>query len=507
LTKIVPAKKYWHEKGRKGEWGMPPKPAGGCALCTQNIKRVQSSLECRFSCGAKVHQACWEEGGGIGNSGDPSPATYTCETCSRPNNQGDPTLGGGVLALLKESIERNLLLATELGEAKAKIHFLGSENAELKQTIQHFNTNQAIPSPGYTMPSSVAIPNTAQHPPIPDRATPPPAATANNYAAVVASNQRAPNRASAADEVGTAVVGIAPGEWRDVLTRKTKAPRPNIITCDIYVAPKDSSSNDAAVVLVKSHLSKIPDIMDHIEQVHSLKMPNKAVIKCKDADSRKIVKDTLEKAIGDSHQIEHSRKPRREIKIHDVVFDESFPPMLPDGTADKDAILLDILAKNKLPDDCIISVKKVETVGEPGKPNSFGKIYLLVDEKTKLVLLNGDGIKVGWSRCRQLEEISSLLQCYKCRGFNHTRATCWLNKETPEKNICVICSEDHRPKDCPFRTQPENFKCNNCVNHNKKQVNLSEPNNWETNHRADNQNVCLSREHARLNHEARLARD
>jgi hypothetical protein len=72
-----------------------------------------------------------------------------------------------------------------------------------------------------------------------------------------------------------------------------------------------------------------------------------------------------------------------------------------------------------------------------------------------------------------------------------------------EKNMCFqrILAEDHRPKDCPYRTQPEHFKCNN------KQVKLSEPNLFETNHRADDQCECPSRAHATINHEARLARD
>jgi hypothetical protein len=481
--------------------------AGGCGLCDRTINKRHPSLECNFSCGAKVHLTCLEARGGIGSSEDPSPATYTCETCSRSNNNGDATLEGGVLALLKDTIEKYQLKATELGEANKTIHFLQSKVEELERTIKNFNNNRDIPIPRNNMPSSVAIPVTAQQS-IPTRAATPPPATANNYATVVASNQS--NRLSAAGEVSTAGVAVETGEWRAVPTRKaktTRPARPTITTCDIYVAPKDCSSNDAAVVLVKSHLSTVPNIMDHIEQVHSLKMPNKAVIKCTNAESRKIVKESLEKAIGVSHQIEHSRKPRREIKIHDVVFDDSFPPVLADGTADKDAILADILAKNKLPEDGFISVKKVEMVGELRKPNSYGKIYLLVDEKTKEVLLQGDGIRVGWSRCRHLEEISSLLQCYKCRGFNHTRATCWLNKKTPDRTICAICSEDHRPKDCPYRTQPEHFKCNNCVNYNNKQVKLSEPNLFETNHRADDQYECPSRVHATNNHEARLARD
>lgn len=143
-----------------------------------------------------------------------------------------------------------------------------------------------------------------------------------------------------------------------------------------------------------------------------------------------------------------------------------FPPKLPDGTIDKDAIIADIISKNKLPEDGFLSVKSVETSN--GKGSSYGRINLLVDDKTKNMLLNGDGIKIGWSRCRRLEEVSSILQCYKCRGFNHTQTACWLNKETTEKNICSICTQNHRPKECPEKNQRENFKCINCVNYTTK---------------------------------------
>jgi hypothetical protein len=158
---------------------------------------------------------------------------------------------------------------------------------------------------------------------------------------------------------------------------------------------------------------------------------------------------------------------------------------------DNDAILNDIRANNELPDDGFISVKNVEMSAAQGITTSYGRINLLVDDKMRDVLLGGNGLKIGWSRCRRLEEVCPIIQCYKCRGYNHTQATCWLNKGTPENTtICSICAENHRPKECPYKNQRVLYKCINCVNHNNKQAQLSEPNILDQNHRADDRYKC-----------------
>jgi hypothetical protein len=480
--------------------------AGACPVCSKVIKKGESSVPCSLSCGKKVHQICLEQGADEGSEGEPPPATWTCKTCLRPTNQHGANIENGLVALiasLERSNAKKLEMALELGEVKAKNISLEAENAELKQLIQksqnigHFPHVSSAPrsvakSPAHQPILAQVLATTSPRPP-PDRGgeVPDYAAVAAGVAAKVVNKEGS----------GKLRAQLAPNQ-----NKTTRPSTKAISTSDIYVASKDSKSNDAAVSLVKKHLHTVPDIMDHIEEVVPLKMHNTVVIKCTNAESRKLVKDTLEKAIGESHKIEHSRKPRREIKVHDIAFDETFPPKLEDGTVDKDAILCDIIAKNKLPEDGFISVKSVGLIAK-GNPKSNGRISLLVDEKTKEAILGGNGLKVGWSRCRRLEEVCPILQCYKCRGYNHTQTSCWLNKETPEKNICSICTEDHRPKDCPSKKERENFKCINCVNHNKKQVTLSEPNILEHNHRADDHYNCPIYAHVCKNYEARMARD
>jgi hypothetical protein len=483
--------------------------AGSCPVCKKGFKKRIYVL-CSSSCGRKVHRTCLESGEDEGGDGEPPPATWTCDTClqpTEPTNEHGADFQAGVFALLDKFLAQNLEMATEIGGLRAKNCILESQKAELKQLIQelqnnaqfsHVSTVSNVAISPANLPQDFAkeLVTTVVPRPPPDRG-----GEVLDYASATA--------ATASSKRGSGAL-----RPQQQLNNKNKPVRPIITTSDIYVATKDSKSNASAATLVKKHLQCIPGVMDHIEEVIPLKLLNTAVIKCSNSESRILIKDMLEKAIGESHKIEHSRKPRREIKVHDVAFDETFPPKLEDGSVDKDAILCEILAKNNLPEDGFISVKTVETLYAQENHNSRGRISLLVDDKTKEALLGGNGLKVGWSRCRQIEEVCPILQCYKCRGYNHTQATCWLNKKTPEKIICAICTEDHRPKDCPYKNQREqyknlreHYKCINCVNHNKKQVNLSEQNIFDQNHRADDRYNCQIYVSACKNYEARIARD
>jgi hypothetical protein len=474
--------------------------AGNCPFCKNSVNVRHPQLQC-LTCGRKVHLKCLGPGGSGSGGGEPSPATWTCDTCSRPKpTPGDYEDIGAkeVIALLRDSIEKNLAMAQELGKLRETIHELESQKAGLQQIIQKLQNNC---QPSQVCESGVAIPPAIStvSPKKPPVSAPVPAAVAalprdsqddRAYAAVVAVPPP-PTRSVGVVPSKRGIGTLLRQQGQHVSATHQNNTRPIIKTSDIYVACKDSKSKDAAVSLVKKHLQSVPNVMDHIDEVLPLKLSNTLVIKCSNAESRSIIKATLEKAIGDSYKIEHSRKPRREIKVHDVACDEKFPPRLEDGTVDKDAILNDILAKNNLLQDSYISVKNVEMPVTQGKPTSFARVNLLVDDKSRELLLGGNGIKIGWSRCRRLEEVCPIIQCYKCRGYNHTQAACWMNKKTPEnKIICSICTENHRPKECPSKNQRELYNCINCVNHNNKQVHQSEPNILNQNHRADDRYKC-----------------
>lgn len=52
----------------------------------------------------------------------------------------------------------------------------------------------------------------------------------------------------------------------------------------------------------------------------------------------------------------------------------------------------------------------------------------------------------------------SLVQCFKCQEFGHTRSYCTL------PDVCVICSAFHTTKECPAdKTNPDIKLCSNCA--------------------------------------------
>lgn len=95
---------------------------------------------------------------------------------------------------------------------------------------------------------------------------------------------------------------------------------------------------------------------------------------------------------------------------------------------------------------------------------------LKVDNTSYCQLMKEQKINIGWERCR-LFDGTDLIQCFKCRGFNHKAAEC-KNKE-----ICFKCHESHKSKECDKEILQ---KCINCVRSNKK-LNLGLDDNHYTN--------------------------
>lgn len=84
-------------------------------------------------------------------------------------------------------------------------------------------------------------------------------------------------------------------------------------------------------------------------------------------------------------------------------------------------------------------------------------IVFEVSPTVRVKLLQQQRVNVDHQRLR-VDDFSSLLQCYKCLGFGHTRAKC-----TSDVNVCSYCaSTDHRFDVCPNKDDKDKLKCHNC---------------------------------------------
>ena len=84
-------------------------------------------------------------------------------------------------------------------------------------------------------------------------------------------------------------------------------------------------------------------------------------------------------------------------------------------------------------------------------------IVLEVSPAVRVKLLQQERVNVDHQRLR-VDDFSSLLQCYKCLGFGHTRAKC-----SSDVSVCSHCaSTEHQFDVCPNKTDKEKLKCHNC---------------------------------------------
>ena len=67
-------------------------------------------------------------------------------------------------------------------------------------------------------------------------------------------------------------------------------------------------------------------------------------------------------------------------------------------------------------------------------------------------------IKLGWVICN-IEDYINPIRCYKCSRFNHKHTNC-QGEET-----CPLSAGKHKLKECTIPAR--DFKCINCINHNK----------------------------------------
>lgn len=88
-----------------------------------------------------------------------------------------------------------------------------------------------------------------------------------------------------------------------------------------------------------------------------------------------------------------------------------------------------------------------------------GNINLVIEIKSvvrKTIL--GTKIKLGWNMCN-LDDYIKISRCFKCSKYNHRAQECRGDQ------TCPLCTGNHHIRECTVRK--EEYKCINCVNHNK----------------------------------------
>jgi hypothetical protein len=230
------------------------------------------------------------------------------------------------------------------------------------------------------------------------------------------------------------------------------------LTSDIYVKNKKSQNqNKNAMELVKKNLPS-ETIKNHIENVIAIPMTGSVVVKCTNEESRQLVAEALQTAIGEDYQVEESRPKiiKVAIKIYGVSDDDLTKE--PNGAVDRAHILNQIQDKNDLPPDCFLQVLQARKSQNGGPP---AHLLLLADETTKNTL-EKSGIKIGYTRL-EVKDMGPIPICYNCCGLNHSTSRC------QSEPTCSICAEvGHLGRDCEKRHDSTAHRCASCVNYNKK---------------------------------------
>lgn len=83
---------------------------------------------------------------------------------------------------------------------------------------------------------------------------------------------------------------------------------------------------------------------------------------------------------------------------------------------------------------------------------------IATDSQTYTKLINEQKVNIGWERCKVIDG-TDVLQCFKCKGFNH------LAKECKNNETCFKCHGNHKYNECKNEAIT---KCINCKRVNNK---------------------------------------
>ena len=244
--------------------------------------------------------------------------------------------------------------------------------------------------------------------------------------------------------------------FAEILTKQKRTEIKNIEDIIVKVNNSDTSIQKVQCT-IKEALGKTKKQINKV-----LTVKDKIIVKCENKcdveEVQKIIEDSSESEV--TVEIEKRKCPR--IKI--VGIDDLSKHSLSE-------IESDIRIRNTLQeDDKINVVHKYQN-----KKNNLWSVIAEVNANTYEKFMAMKKVFVGYTSCKIYDDFNINI-CYKCCSYGHSKIKCkWDLK-------CKFCSGEHEEKDCD---QKDNLKCCNCSKSNEKNKT-----NWQTNHTADNKEMC-----------------
>lgn len=170
----------------------------------------------------------------------------------------------------------------------------------------------------------------------------------------------------------------------------------------------------------------------------------KIIISCNKNQDTETLSSVLKEKIGPDYKVNVIRKKLLKLKI--VGIKEN----LDLNRENEKEFLMKVAEQNELITNDKIFMMKI--LKKNINNREIGTIILETDSKTHNTLIERERIKIGWGICRVYDYVS-VLQCYKCWGYNH------FAKDCRNKIVCRKCAGEHSEVNCAS----ENKKCQNCA--------------------------------------------
>lgn len=196
------------------------------------------------------------------------------------------------------------------------------------------------------------------------------------------------------------------------------------------------------------------------------------VVGCENKSQAEILKDKVNKELGEKYVIQAPMKKKLKIKIFDVDQEDS---------ENEQELWEKITEQNGFRKGSIHGKTLHVAKNERRNGRNQGMTVIAeVDEETHKKLLEEEKLKIGWSMCR-VQNYIGLLRCFKCCGFYH------FAKDCKKEVACGKCAGKHATKECESKIK----KCINC----EDKIKNFKINNLDSSHSAfDRDCQCYKRE-------------
>lgn len=200
------------------------------------------------------------------------------------------------------------------------------------------------------------------------------------------------------------------------------------------------------------------------------------VVGCENKSQAEILKNKVNKELGEKYVIQAPMKKKLKIKIFDVEQEDS---------ENEPELWEKITEQNGFRKGSVHG--KILHVAKNGRRNGKNQgmtVIAEVDEETHKNLLGEEKLKIGWNMCR-VQNYIGLLRCFKCCGFYH------FAKDCKKEVACGKCAGKHATKECESKIK----KCINC----EEKIKNFKIKNLDSSHSAfDGDCQCYKREWNKL---------